>query len=70
MSCQESQYQIEGEVKKQVDSLYKHSIKDLNKELDSLCTLNHNKMVQRAFDSLMEVRLENIDAQLKKENDQ
>ena len=48
-------------VKKQVDSLYRAKRDSLTKYSDSICDKNYSSYVQVAYDSILEVRIKEIE---------
>jgi len=44
-----------------VDTLFKYEVADLNAELDSICGAQTDSMIQFNVDSIMKIRLEQIE---------
>ena len=64
-SCVEEPLYLNSTQLKLVDTLVKHRTIELRTELDSLCDLHFDKEVQRAVDSLIIVRIGEINKKLK-----
>ena len=60
-SCIEEPKVSKREFRSMVDTLYNREIASFNAELDSLCDLQTEIIIQHNVDSLMKVRLEQIE---------
>lgn len=65
-SCEEIPTKLGKAERKAVDTIVNNRIKILRAELDSMCDLNHQKLVDRAVDSIMNKRMQEIDLLLGK----
>jgi hypothetical protein len=54
-------YTLNRQEKKLVDSLFKSQLKELQLEADSICKVEKNKLYQTVKDSLIEIRLSEIE---------
>jgi len=59
-SCIEEPKISKREFKNMVDTLYNREIVAFNKDLDSICDLQMDAMIQHNVDSIMKLRLEQI----------
>ena len=60
-SCIDEPKFSKREFKNRVDTLYTHEINAFNIELDSLCDLQKNILIQHNVDSILKIRLEQIE---------
>lgn len=57
-ACKEQDRPLDARTRAQVDTLAEHAIRDYRPEADSLCALRYDSLFNWAFDSIMEIRLE------------
>lgn len=60
-SCIEEPTLSKRDIRNRVDTLYKYEVADLNKILDSICEAQTDSMIQFNVDSIMKIRLEQIE---------
>jgi len=65
-SCEEPPYELRGADYKIIDTVFQNQIVDIKLEMDSLCELRYDKLVSDAKDSIMKVRLLEIEKKLGK----
>jgi len=58
VACREEPERITPDMRRQIDTLYKNQVPVLKAEMDSLCDLRFDKMVNEMKDSIMIERLE------------
>ncbi len=57
-SCKDFERPIDSKTKKLIDTIVAHRVDSMRPLLDSLCLLQYDTIYQLAFDSIMQIRLE------------
>ena len=63
-ACSEPQITLNKNERMEADSLYGERLKPIRAELDSLCDIRHNELLQKRVDSIVEIRKIELNALL------
>lgn len=66
MSCIDDSAELNIAFKNSVDTLYNRGIKQLNEELDSLCSVQKDSLILYNMDSIKNIRLREIEKLIRK----